>query len=898
MKNRFCILTIALLLMGSLWSFTHAQATTEGKDFWVALTLATGPNGASNHVPYLAFSNKKPCRVTVTNPRTGWSIQLQLNQTDAWSELKTGAGAAQIPMSEWYDSQAATTVSGQVLNLGLHVTSTEPISLYAAQRMDNSFDVTNVLPTAVLQSEYMVQDFPPFDHQDNTSYANFAVLATEDNTVVNIVPKTTTYNNQPAGRAFQVTLNAGQVYHVLSQKEISLSGSTVTAEGGKRIAVFNGDVFTDVPGAKAARDCLYEQAIPVDYWGTQFVLSRSLERDCDRARITALEDGTTITINGQQLGVINSGETFEVELTKNAATNIKANSGYRDYPAQEKVEGDAFFLQTSCPCAVYQYMVSNGYKFSSDSDQPGSNGDPSMVWISPIEQKINKITFGICPTNKTGQHFINIVALTSSTDQVTLTGPNGSMFTAEDTWQPVPGNAQYSYMRKKLAITSTDNVPTNSPSYTLSSPTGVIAHVYGNGNNESYAYSVGSTAVKRGLQIGDATLVDNTQAEGTYCIGEIIRMNAQVGSDIIDAANWDMGDGVTYTDGRIMFDYSYDTPGWYDITANVRAHKACSNIGYPEEAVHVRIRVVRPDTVLTRKKVCSNELPFVYGNKTFTQATEDTVHFGCDSVVVLHLVVGEPSTFSFDTVARDEFKWNGQTYEKSGTYTWTGTNAQECDSTVTARVTVITCLKMTLSDTEHAICPEDGFFLIGCNIEKGEIADAWLNLNGEKYAVDYSSQTNLRVSISDIPAGLYPGGQLFVVDKHCGDTLQFPVNLTVYYSQSVFAQKWQNVLAVYNHDYNGGYDFIGFQWVKNGVPVEGATSSIYHQEEDLTPGDKWQVILTRSDGVTLISCEKTIVESAVKNAPAMGATKSIENNTIYVIRDGVHYNMLGVPQRK
>ena len=51
------------------------------------------------------------------------------------------------------------------------------------------------------------------------------------------------------------------------------------------------------------------------------------------------------------------------------------------------------------------------------------------------------------------------------------------------------------------------------------------------------------------------------------------------------------------------------------------------------------------------------------------------------------------------------------------------------------------------------------------------------------------------------------------------------------YSNEVIAQRWGDVLAVKNEDYNGGYQFVAFQWYKNGNPIEGATSSICYLSE-------------------------------------------------------------------
>jgi hypothetical protein len=74
----------------------------------------------------------------------------------------------------------------------------------------------------------------------------------------------------------------------------------------------------------------------------------------------------------------------------------------------------------------------------------------------------------------------------------------------------------------------------------------------------------------------------------------------------------------------------------------------------------------------------------------------------------------------------------------------------------------------------------------------------------------------------------------------------------VYYPDSVIAQRWNDVLAVRNDDFNGGYEFVAYQWYKDNMPIDGATSSILYGDLDFDA--EYSVMLTRADGVKEMVC--------------------------------------------
>ena len=905
MKRSWMIIALVAMLSSSATSL-FAQASTEGKEFWMALAISNAPNGKiSQFEPFIAISAKKACQVIISNPSTGWTDQPRNLQANSWIVINN------IPTAQWYDqSWTANSASEYVDKKGIFVKSTEDISVFAAMRMEFSYDATNVLPQNVLQSEYILQDYPPYN-SEGEAHSTFVIVATEDNTTIDITPSTPTIKGKAANTTFSISLNKGQTYQVVSTDQQTFSGTRVRAKNGKKIAVFSGADFTQVPGGKSARDCLYEQAMPIDYWGTEFVVTRSMEKDANRIRITAQEDGTQINIDGHFVKNINSGETYEFEMSENLASGDMAKDiakAGRDIP--DILNGDAHYIQTSCPCAVYGYDVSSGYMHKTTVNKIG---DPSMVWISPLQQRISKITFGACGTSgsegHTNRHYVNAVCLTSDVASFHLSSDQRANIPA--TFTPVPGNPQYSYARIFLVDTDDKNPD---KVYTMSNKTGFIAHVYGSGHNESYAYSVGSSAVKRGVAVDGENYTEGYISETVYCIGTEISFDAQVGTDVIDKVDWDFGDGVSELGGTPQTKHTYDSPGWYDITANIYAHKECPYSQYPAEEVKFSFRVRRPDTI---KTVVRGDCLAWDDTTTPTQEIDSVQPDDCatGNFEIQTIVHGRDTRDELDTVitARDsvyipeEKKWYYSHSFPQGKGIVEGTtertNADGCTHTHAYKydLTILTCLEMDVpNNPDHSyICPDSNeeMFSIPFHYVKGQISESHLLIGEEDLVLEPLIDTNdtvLQVATSSLKPGSY-NARINVYDTVCDQTLTWDYNLLVYYPSNIFKLKFGNVFAVYLSAFNGGYEFTGYQWYKDGQPIEGATSSVYHTEEPFPAGATYYVLLTRKDGVVLPSCEQTIPEAAdgsnVQKAPA--AEKVLRNSRLYIRVEDAIYNIYG-----
>lgn len=926
MKRFIQSLTLVTLMLGMtvpVWG----QASTEGREFWVALNMTTGTAGGT-HEPFICITTQHPGgSYTISNPADP-SFNTITGMIPPTGYVKiiasTNPTAGQIDLNKWYPvGQTAPSMSCQTKNVGLKVTTTVDCSVFAGNMLPQSFDAANILPVTALQTDYITQDYPGYDHGGTSlsdgGFPEITILATENNTQVTVTPSTNVLNSNGTN-PISKTLNIGQVLYITGENRASLSGSVVTSN--KKIAVFTGVNNTDVPGPKSARDHLYEQNMPTVYWGTHFVVTRSMRKDANRIRVTASNNGTEVIVDGNSLATINAGETYEFELCEAAmrqqtpyTSAVDEGRGTEFY-----LDGEAHYLETTCPCAVFSYDVSENYYISDGTSErdPNAHGDPSMVWISPIEQQIDSITFGVMNTDKTTTHYVNIITPTSGATSLEVREvamKAGQVVYGNNLVQPtdvkiVPSNPAYSYARIKL----TENAESV---YTIISDVGFIAHVYGSGDKESYAYSCGSAAVQQGVKVnGDPEPFTNGyRSDKKYCFGDEITFDANVGTDEITRVDWTFGDGTTDYYGPSVVSHTYTAPGWYDVTAALWGHQACSNEDNIElGTVNFSFRIVRPDTVFGSVIPQCISLDEYKSDPTYWDAKIanpeiDTVQENCYDTVKLNYIIYNKETEEFrDTiVGRDiAYGYDGTPYYASQDVVEEYTNAAGCPHFVRYYVKVITCLDIRVENNPAAqhVCADDEnkSFDVTYYKTKGDIdgkailkipsyADKMIDISNEN--VPYGAMLTIPLENISRP-GIYHA-QLIINDLFC-DTKTFDIDFTVYYPSSVINYLYNNVLAVYAKGYGGNIysNFTGFQWYLDGFPIPGATSSVYHTDAPFKTGERYSVVLSDGQTAPIPSCELTITSVENYNAnQAPAAEKKLINRHIYIVIDDRMYDAYG-----
>lgn len=600
-KQLFNVLLSCLLIVPFM--STKAEAidegqSTEGKDFWVTFLQADqlqslkngNPNGDwpddkryNTLVLSLSISSRVNCKVTITNPYTDYSetVDVTANQmklVDIYKGHPVCENARAVMATSGKICYAVN--SEQVDTCALHITATANISLFATNYKKATFDATNVIPTPSLLDEYVIQTYKPSNHSGASQGSHFAVIAAEDNTIIDYCPTVATkaINTAKSTYAFSggvgmtpeelalanwkagdtlhsPVLKAGQVWYAWTGEadsdEGDLSGTWIKSRNEKRIAVFQGCPHTNIPYQIKQRDHIFSQAMPTKYWGKEFALTASSHRPIDIIRVLALNDNTDIFINGNKVHTIN----FATDKKHYWEFEIGKQGAY--------AKDSSCFLTTSCPCAVHLFMVSQEYHGSSSSD-----GDPAMLWINPIEQQIDTITFATYASrNDKCYHYVNVV--TSQPTGMKLNNkPIGTSF------KNVSGSNDLYYAQLSLGYTEKDTQGQGGGgTNTLTCENGkFIAHVYGFSQNESYGYSAGGAtkALNQSIYINGEEFSEDK--ENKLCGKDTVHFACK--PDFIpDSITWHFGDGTSDVtlrkDTSTVVPHYYKNGGIYDASCTI-----------------------------------------------------------------------------------------------------------------------------------------------------------------------------------------------------------------------------------------------------------------------------------------------------------------------------------------
>ena len=635
MKSALRIMTyrfVAILFLVCLVVPNCFSQSTVGTDFWLTFM----PNLRQEHPEralYLKMSATRACSGTVTNPRTNWFSEFNV----AVNQITT----LEIPFEQAYDEEASDTI----LDIGLHVVATDSISLFAFNFREYSMDASCVFPVKALGDDYLVQCYAPNSIEGDTAMrSEFSVMALEDNTTVEIQLTSDTKGGHHAGNIFYVVLDAGQCYQVqsipLGEQDGNLSGTRVQSLEGKKIAVFAGDRGTYIPDSDpfcGAADMIFEQMTPIDTWGKRFIVTSTERRYYDRVRVTAANDNCQVFVDGVLQATIEAFETYEFEM-------------HPDAPA--------LLLETSEPTEVFMYLTGALYHQSDPLI-----GDPSMVRISPLEQTMDYVTFPLFTNGHCTNQYVNIVVATALVQYMMMNGQNIAF-----RFNEVASCPEYSFAKIQLG----------SGVHTLSNPMGgFVAHAYGLGRGESYAYSLGvhSHNIVNQIIVNGETAVAHPSGFDV-CQNDTPEFDVQ-SNFVCSVANWDFGDGTSGTGYPII--HTFPEEGDYTVSCDAYKNEQGQNVlvSTVTTTIHVHPNYMT-ETQLT---VCD-----IYESNgiTYTESGIYDLHgesvFGCDSLVRLHLTVNHNDTTRVHVEACDEYTWYGQTYSQPGVYEHLLENINGCDS--------------------------------------------------------------------------------------------------------------------------------------------------------------------------------------------------------------------------
>ena len=439
MRRRF--LLFVLLIVGSI-SFSQ-DFTNKGKEFWIGYgnhQQMYGPGGGLGMDIYITSDVNTTVIVEIPGLAISNSYTITANQV------------TQIPIND-----GARLDAEGISNKGIHVVAEKPVVVYAHIYFASVSGATLCLPVSTLGREYYSVNFTQVAQPNvsQNSYSYFFVVATENNTTVEIVPSAAT-QQWAAGSINRVTLNKGQIYQVLGSTD--LTGSTIqsvnTGEGCKKIAVYcgSGRIGIGCSGTVSSSDNLFQQMYPNSTWGKKYLTVPSMARPMNYYRIIRPDPSTVVTVDNVPI----SPSSF-------------VNGFYYQFN-----DVNAHVIEGSKPILVAQYFTTQG------CGEQTNNGDPEMIFLNPVEQTISKVTLTSMRLINTAAnaHYINAV-VRNSPGAISSFKIDGNPFAGSFVPHPDPA---YVYT----------SIPVSLGTHTITCDTPFNAVAYGFGGAESYGYSAGT----------------------------------------------------------------------------------------------------------------------------------------------------------------------------------------------------------------------------------------------------------------------------------------------------------------------------------------------------------------------------------------------------------------------
>ena len=497
MLKRFRYLICAVLFL-FLNNGVNGQST-EGTDFWLSFFY--------NGELHVTISAAETTTGVIDFPAQNYSIDFLVSPDSATViKIPTGRGT--------------TGTSLEADDAGIHITSSKPISVVASNSEYATADATLVYPAATLDTNFLAITYS----EGNSSASQLLVVATEKNTRVEVTPTVETSEGKLPNQPYSVFLNKGESFQIRGKERGSdLSGTKIrvaNAKNGKKIAVFAGTPCATVGGCTAC-DHLYEQILPVRFWGSKYAFVPYSSRVGDLVRVISAKNNNKVTI-GLGTRTLQQGQYFDTVLIDAATIIADKQIGVMQFSRGATCDGTAI-----------------------------ADADPFMIWLSPNEQLQSvagerKFTFDAnSSTENITKFYLNVIVPTAGKGSIKIDGAN--VVTGAplgDPFKALPGSPGIEYAQ----LTVTKGI------HQISADTSFMAYIYGFGFYESYGYLAGSNAVSLGL---DFTALDG------LCNGKPVKFTPQVKGYAPTSYLWRFGDGTTST--QVQPSHLYSAAGQFEV---------------------------------------------------------------------------------------------------------------------------------------------------------------------------------------------------------------------------------------------------------------------------------------------------------------------------------------------
>ncbi|HYG16860.1 MAG TPA: PKD domain-containing protein [Bacteroidia bacterium] len=391
----------------------------EGKKFFVSIVEPASIFGTTHMV---TLYSKVNATVTLSNAAKGYNQTVNLTANVAQN--------VNVPIAA-----SAPKIAEVVDNLSVEITSASNIQVQAFPTNGQN-DGTMVYPENNLGTEYYFMTF-----EGSSGFGGGAssgiIVATQDNTQVEITPSVMTSGNKPAGIPFTVVLNKGQTYRLNALNLFDLTGTRVRVLNGcKPLVVYTGSGCSQVPVTCTNCGHLFEIMPHVSTWGKKFLLAPleggGFGNPTYTIKVLSNANGTQVYLNGTMV-TLNKGQVHvESGISYTTDYTVTANN----------------------PILVSQFSEGWGC---------GGNSFPRMMLTPPVEQTVTK-GFVVGPPAAFGNSTLQVVTKTAGRLNLKL---NGSIIPLAN-FSTFGNSAEWSYA----------NVSIGKGPHTITCDSGFIANIH------------------------------------------------------------------------------------------------------------------------------------------------------------------------------------------------------------------------------------------------------------------------------------------------------------------------------------------------------------------------------------------------------------------------------------
>lgn len=253
----------------------------------------------------------------------------------------------------------------------------------------------------------------------------------------------------------------------------------------------------------------------------------------------------------------------------------------------------------------------------------------------------------------------------------------------------------------------------------------------------------------------------------------------------------------------------------------------------------------------------------------------------CDTVHYFSLREPHRDTVTTMIFDYETYNFHGTEYNKQGVYHYV---SESCDTAAVLNLSIYETLAAKLLTENYIACQGDASVALEVEILKGK-TKLYSNVFEDTTKIASIHRDNIPyigltpAIVIPVPTDLYPNiykGTLTLHDTLPEQDVHLPYTIEMRYPATVLTQRWNDVLALKNAEYNdiynpgAGYDFTAFQWYKDGKPIDGATLSYLFVDGGLDFSANYSAEVTRKDGQKLMTCDFTPTEvKKVSNIPSL-----------------------------